>query len=149
MKTILEMAGYGGMSSDETETEATRTTVKVVRRREKAWRDPSLSRMWQVVEEYDCRKRREEKKVTPGNPGYNRLPCMETRPASNAAPVRGLPRNFYRSTWWLSQHNHIRDDLLAKPEKPLPDYTQCVVSRWISCKSFSPGFDCDVRLESQ
>jgi len=126
---VLEMVGYEGMSSDETETEATRTTAKVVRRREKPWRDPSLSRMWEAIEDYDRRKKKEENRNTKsGNQGFGRLPCIETRPASTSAPVRGLPKNFYRTTWWLSQHSHIRDGLQSKPERPLPDYARCVLS---------------------
>jgi hypothetical protein len=127
MESIVDILGYGGMSSDETETEATRTTVKVVRRREKPWRDPSLSRILEAVDQYDRRIRREKRQTKGGNPGFDRLPCLETKPNSTTPPVCGLPKNFYRPTWWLSQHSHVQDNLLSKPEQTLPDYTQYVL----------------------
>ena len=54
VESILELLGYGGMSSDETETETSRTSVKQVHRRDKVWCDASLARMWEAVEEYNC-----------------------------------------------------------------------------------------------
>jgi hypothetical protein len=121
------MLGYGGMSTDETDTEGDRNTVKTLRRCDKPWRDLTISRMWEVIEEYDIMTRKTEKKERVGNPGLLRLPSMVTQPVSTSAPVRFLPKNFYRPTWWLSQHEHVQCDLLSKPERLLPDYSQYVL----------------------
>lgn len=45
---VVDTIGAAGMSSDETETEATRDTLKVVCRHEKNWRSPDLSRFSRV-----------------------------------------------------------------------------------------------------
>jgi hypothetical protein len=112
------------MSSDETETETSRTSVKQVRRRDKVWRDASLARMWEAVEEYNVSVRKTEMKEKQGNSSYNRLPPLATNSVSVGKAVRFLPKNFYSPTWWLSQHDHVRYDLLSKPERALPDYSQ-------------------------
>jgi len=121
---VLDLLGYGGMSSDETETEADRTSIKTLRRIDKPWRDLSISHMWEAIEEYDVMVRKIEKKEKLGNPGLLRLPSMTTKPGSPSAPVRFLPKNFYRTTWWLSQHEHVQCDLQSKPERSLPDFSR-------------------------
>ena len=112
------------MSSDETETEASRTSVKQVRRRDKVWRDVSLARMWEAVEEYNISVRKTELKEKLGNSGYCRLPPLATDSVSVGKAVLFLPRNFYSPTWWLSQHEHAQYNLSSKPERALPDYSK-------------------------
>lgn len=121
---MLAALGYSGMTSDETETEGDRNSVKTLRRCDKPWRDLSLSHMWEAIEEYDIVVRKTEKKSKLGNPGLPRLPSTATKSVSISAPIRFLPKNFYRSTWWLSQHEYVQCDLQPKPERPLPDYAQ-------------------------
>jgi len=112
------------MSSDETETEADRNLIKTLRHVDKPWHDLSIGHMWVAIEEYDVSMRKIEKKEKLGNPGLLRLPPMTTKPASTSAPVHLLPKNFYRPTWWLSQHEHVESNLQSKPERSLPDYAQ-------------------------
>lgn len=121
------------MSSDETETEGGRSSVKAVRRWEKPWRDPSVSRMWEAVEEYNLMVRMKNRKQKVGNSGVIRLPSLATNDPGASAPVRFLPKNFYRPTWWLSQHEHVQDDLASKSEMHLPDHTQCVLYQSTLC----------------
>ena len=48
---VVDMLSAAGMSSDETETEATRNKLKVVRRHQKNWRSPDLSRFFESVDQ--------------------------------------------------------------------------------------------------
>ena len=123
----MDLLGYGGMSSDETETEATRTSAKQVRRRDRPWRSASLGRMWEAVEDYDVSNKQLDKQRKLGNPGFGRLPPLASKPPSAGVAVRYLPRNFYSPTWWLSQHEHVLSDLSSKPERSLPDYSRYVI----------------------
>jgi len=120
---VLNLLGYGGMSSDKTETEATRGSLKVLRRRDRLWRDGSLGQMWEAIENYDniMLRRRQREKL--GNAGLKRLPPSSTDPVSEGAAVRFLPKNFYRLTWRFSLHEHNQFALYLKEERPLPDYS--------------------------
>lgn len=129
------------MSSDETETEADRNSVKTVRRIDKPWCNLSLSHMWEAIEDYDVRARKTEKKEKLGNPGLLRLTSMATKPVSTGVPVRFLPKNFYRPAWWLSQHEHVQCGLMSKPERSLPDHSQCVLYTESCCFWVDPCFD--------
>lgn len=120
---MLNLLGYGGMSSDETDTEATRDSPKVLRRRDRLWRDASLGRMWEAIETYDNIMLKRGQRERQGNPGLKRLPPSSTNPVSQGAAVRFLPKNFYRPTWWFSQHEYNQFALHSKEERPLPDYS--------------------------
>jgi len=115
------------MSSDETETEATRTSAKQVRPRDRPWRNASLGRMWEAVEDYDVSNKQLDKQRKLGNPGFGHLPPLATKPPSAGVAVRYLPKNFYSPTWWLLQHEHVLSDLSSKPERSLPDYSRYVI----------------------
>jgi hypothetical protein len=108
------MIGAAGMSSDETETEPTRDTLKVVRRHEKKWCSPDLSQFFESVDQrYKPRAR--------GNRPYRRLPSKGDREPTDSKAVPGLPLNFYRATWYWSLHQVDRQDLDAKEDMPLPN----------------------------
>jgi hypothetical protein len=80
--------------------------------------------MWEAIEEYDVSMRKVEKKEKLGNPGFLCLPLITTKPASPSAPVHFLPKNFYRPTWWLSQHEYVQSNLQSKLKWSLPNYSQ-------------------------
>lgn len=116
---VVDMVGAAGMSSDETETEASRDNLKVVRRHEKNWRSPDLSRFFESVDQ-------KHKPRARGNKPYRRLPSKGDREPTDSKAVSGLPINFYRATWYWSLHHVDRQDLDAKEEMPLPDLSACV-----------------------
>jgi hypothetical protein len=94
-EAVLVMFGYGGMSTDETETEGDRNVVKTLRHRDKPWHDSSMGQMWEAIEEYDTTVRKMEKKEKLGNSGLPHLPPMTMKPVSTSALVCFLLKNFY------------------------------------------------------
>jgi len=116
---VVDMLSAAGMSSDETETEATRNKLKVVRRHQKNWRSPDLSRFFESVDQ-------RHKPRAQGNKPYQRLPSKGDREPKDYKAVRGLPQNFYRATWYWSLHQVDRKGLNAKEEMTLPDLAACV-----------------------
>jgi hypothetical protein len=116
---IVDMLGIAGMSSDETETEATRDNLKTVRRRQKDWHSSELSRFFESVD-------RMHKPHARGNKPYRRLPSKGDREPTVTNAVCRLPINFYRTTWYWSLHKVDREELDAKEEMPLPNLTSCV-----------------------
>ena len=122
---MLNLLGYGGMSSNETETEATRGSPKVLRRRDRLWHDGSLGRMWEAIENYDniMLRRGQQEKI--GNPGLKCLPPSSTDPVSEDAAVRFLPKNFYRLTWWFYLHKHDQFALHLKATSKTHSVWEC------------------------
>ena len=78
---VVDMLGVIGMSSDETETEATRDSLKVVRRRQKDWRSSDLSRFLRSVDQL-------HKPHVRGNKPYRRLPSKGDQEPTVSCCVR-------------------------------------------------------------
>jgi hypothetical protein len=112
------------MSSDKTETEASRDSLKVLRRLDRPWCDTSLCWLWEAIEDYNHIMMKREQRDKLGNPGLRRLQPLATNPVSTGAVMHFLPKNFYRPTWWFSQHEHVQFALHSKEDQPIPDYSQ-------------------------
>jgi hypothetical protein len=81
------------MSSDETETEGTNMSRKVVRRIRKAWISPEVSQTWHAVDRA-YKTRRPDGLLKRGNRPLERA-LESTTSNSHAQPKPHLPVNFY------------------------------------------------------
>lgn len=115
------------MSSDETDSE--RRTVKhlkVVRRVPKIWLSPTISALWNAVEDYG-RGLYDRQGNTPLQRLYEPNPSAPLTPAKRKARlavkcVSGLPMNYYSTVWWKTLSSSQQALVLRLPTKELPDY---------------------------
>lgn len=133
VQRLLESLGDKGMSSDETDSEASRSGYKVVRRVPLPWLCDEVPMLWKEVEAFHIarqahRPRRSNKPIPRIFEAFHR--------SSTCHAVAGLPKNFYNSIWWTSLHDG--QQLFMEPKGPteLPDRAQYVQLSFSGCAPY-------------
>jgi hypothetical protein len=112
--------GIDGMSSDETDQEASRGVVKTVRRVRKAWLAPEIADIWRTIETYhDVRTTGKHKR---GNKAYLRT-FMTNKDSFNRVKVH-LPQNYYNRTWWIGLIPNDQAMVGPQDDRPLPNVSR-------------------------
>lgn len=122
LKTMLEMLGPEGMSSDESETEVImgqrKTTYHVKRQ---PWRARFLARNLRII---DCDRNATNAygNAPPGNPPRDRRRVSTTMVhVSRRVATAGLPMNYYDAEWFNKLSARDRRDLHVQPAVAIVD----------------------------
>ncbi|KAK0207764.1 hypothetical protein IW262DRAFT_1302429 [Armillaria fumosa] len=114
---MLSLLGREGISSDESDAEGGPYIVK-----RRTWHSEELTQLLDIIDSsYD-------RKNIYGNarPGNRPHVCMRCRRAmaSERAPIRGLPLNFYDHDWYQLLMDVEKQLLRPEPEMELPAFTE-------------------------
>src|SRR6266852_4142680 len=111
---MMEYLGCDGMSSNETDNEASSGIIKAVRRVRKGWLSEEISEVWHTAETYHRAQTQGQSKR--GNKPCRRNPVPVEGQQSYDRVTPGLPRNYYDSIWFQSLTHS--DKLLLRPLPP-------------------------------
>jgi hypothetical protein len=117
---VIAELGPEGISSDETDEDASTDSLKIFRRIDKPWRAQYFSNLF---EELDAKRSR---LTAMGQPIIGNRPRLRGVGSNkrNQIAKDSLPMNFYSAEWLNLQHDWCRKSLIerAKPDYELPDY---------------------------
>ncbi|EJD50247.1 hypothetical protein AURDEDRAFT_160782 [Auricularia subglabra TFB-10046 SS5] len=95
---VMEAIDDEMISEDETDTELTRPRLKVVRRIERVWVNPEITRILHTLIDVHLGQLNPYGEITAGNQFRQRINHPPAR-VTDTGVVVGLPRNFYNPRW--------------------------------------------------
>jgi hypothetical protein len=121
---MIGILGVDGMSSDETDQEASRGVIKSVRRVRKAWLSEEVVQVWHTIEAYHQERSKAKSKC--GKKAYmcNLIPADDHRSYNRIKT--GLPKNYYDPFWWQSLIDSDKLMIRMQPPQPLPNLSAYV-----------------------
>lgn len=122
VQLVYDALGAQGMSSDETDSDASAPNQKVVRRVALVWLAEDVSKMWSKVEAFHLKMVGNQPHR--GNSALLRLHAPKHSREDRIVP--GLPKNYYDTIWWTSLYEARQAPIHPLEEKSLPSCEQCV-----------------------
>ncbi|KAK0488170.1 hypothetical protein EDD18DRAFT_1359857 [Armillaria luteobubalina] len=114
---MLSLLGREGISSDESDAEGGPYIVK-----RRTWRSEELTQLLDIIDSsYD--RKNIYGNARPGNRPHVRMRRRRAT-ASERAPIRGLPLNFYDRDWYQLLTNVEKQLLRPEPEMELPAFAE-------------------------
>ncbi|KAK0505490.1 hypothetical protein EDD18DRAFT_1344311 [Armillaria luteobubalina] len=114
---MLSLLGREGISSDKSDAEGGPYIVK-----RRTWRSEELTQLLNIIDSsYD--RKNIYGNARPGNRPHVRMRCRRAT-ASERAPIRGLPLNFYDCDWYQLLTDVEKQLLHPEPEMELPAFAE-------------------------
>lgn len=121
IKKVLTDIGIQGMSGDETDSNASSSRFKGMRRLKHPWLNPKIMELWVALDSYEdaindellvkIRNRR-------GNAGLPR--SKGARQDSSVPASKFLPRNWYSDDWWKKLSEGAQLEVAAEDPVEIP-----------------------------